>query len=100
LNHLGHFALTGLLMDLLIGTASSRVVTVSSGAHHIGWMRFDDLYGERRYRKWLAYGQGSTLGLGQQACGPSTDRRGIAFGSAIAAGKQRRVEGLPWSRQR
>jgi NAD(P)-dependent dehydrogenase (short-subunit alcohol dehydrogenase family) len=62
-NHLGHFALTGLLMDLLIGTPNSRVVTVSSSAHHIGWIRFDDLQGERRYRKWLAYGQSKLANL-------------------------------------
>lgn len=62
-NHLGHFALTGLLMDLLIGTANSRVVTVSSSAHHIGWIRFDDLHGEHRYRKWLAYGQSKLANL-------------------------------------
>jgi NAD(P)-dependent dehydrogenase (short-subunit alcohol dehydrogenase family) len=62
-NHLGHFALTGLLMDLLIGTANSRVVTVSSSAHHIGWIRLDDLHGEHRYRKWLAYGQSKLANL-------------------------------------
>ena len=62
-NHLGHFALTGLLMDLLISTANSRVITVSSSAHHIGWIRFDDLHGEHRYRKWLAYGQSKLANL-------------------------------------
>jgi NAD(P)-dependent dehydrogenase (short-subunit alcohol dehydrogenase family) len=62
-NHLGHFALTGLLLDLLLGTANSRVVTVSSSAHHIGWIRFDDLQGERSYRKWLAYGQSKLANL-------------------------------------
>jgi NAD(P)-dependent dehydrogenase (short-subunit alcohol dehydrogenase family) len=62
-NHLGHFALTGLLMDLLLGTAGARVVTVSSGMHHVGSMRFDDLQWERGYRKWLAYGRSKLANL-------------------------------------
>jgi NAD(P)-dependent dehydrogenase (short-subunit alcohol dehydrogenase family) len=56
-NHLGHFALTGLLLDALEGREDSRVVTVSSGAHWIGRIDFDDLQGERRYRRWRAYSQ-------------------------------------------
>src|SRR3954452_4719789 len=59
-NHLGHFALTGLLLDRLRG---GRVTTVSSGAHNMGWMRFDDLQGERRYQRWLAYGQSKLANL-------------------------------------
>ena len=62
-DHLGHFALTGLLMDLLLGTAGARVVTVSSGMHHVGNMRFDDLGWEHGYRKWLAYGQSKLANL-------------------------------------
>jgi NAD(P)-dependent dehydrogenase (short-subunit alcohol dehydrogenase family) len=62
-NHLGHFALTGALLDRLLGTPGSRVVNVSSGAHLIGRMRFDDLQGERKYRKWLAYGQSKLANL-------------------------------------
>lgn len=42
-NHLGHFALTGLLLDLLLKTPGSRVVNVSSAAHRIGKMNFDNL---------------------------------------------------------
>jgi AcrR family transcriptional regulator len=41
-NHLGHFALTGLLLDRLLATAGSRIVTVSSNAHRRGEPRFDD----------------------------------------------------------
>lgn len=62
-NHLGHFALTGLLLDLLRNGGAARVVTVSSGMHHAGWMRFDDLQWERGYRKWLAYGQSKLANL-------------------------------------
>lgn len=62
-NHLGHFALTGLLLDLVTSTPQSRVVTVSSNAHRMGRMRFDDLMGERRYQQWLAYGQSKLANL-------------------------------------
>jgi NAD(P)-dependent dehydrogenase (short-subunit alcohol dehydrogenase family) len=62
-NHLGHFALTGLLLDRLLATPGARVVTVSSGAHRAGRIRFDDLQWERGYRKWLAYGQSKLANL-------------------------------------
>ncbi len=62
-NHLGHFALTGLLLDTLLGTAGSRVVTVSSTAHKIGRIDFDDLQHERSYRRWPAYGQSKLANL-------------------------------------
>ena len=54
-NHLGHFALTGLLADSL--NPDARVVTVSSGAHRFGRLNFEDLQSERGYQKWRAYGQ-------------------------------------------
>jgi NAD(P)-dependent dehydrogenase (short-subunit alcohol dehydrogenase family) len=56
-NHLGHFALTGRLLPLLQKTSGSRVVTVSSYAHIIGKINFDDINSEKSYQKWLAYGQ-------------------------------------------
>jgi NAD(P)-dependent dehydrogenase (short-subunit alcohol dehydrogenase family) len=56
-NHLGHFALTGLLWDALRARPGARVVTVSSEAARIGRIRFDDLQGTRRYGKWTAYAQ-------------------------------------------
>lgn len=62
-NHFGHFALTGLLFDLLLATDDARVVTVSSGAHRIGSIRFDDLNWQHGYRKWLAYGQSKLANL-------------------------------------
>jgi NAD(P)-dependent dehydrogenase (short-subunit alcohol dehydrogenase family) len=60
-NHLGHFALTGLLLQRL--RPGSRVVNVSSTAHRMGRMRFDDLMGERRYGKWRAYAQSKLANL-------------------------------------
>lgn len=62
-NHLGHFALTGLLFDQLKKRPDSRVVTVSSNAHKIGRMNFDDLQSSRRYRRWSAYGQSKLANL-------------------------------------
>ena len=56
-NHLGHFALTAGLLPRLLESEAPRVVTVSSNAHKYGRIRFDDLMGERRYERWLAYGQ-------------------------------------------
>ncbi|MBW2629127.1 MAG: SDR family oxidoreductase [Deltaproteobacteria bacterium] len=62
-NHLGHFALTGHLLDLLLATPGSRVVNVSSIAHKFGKMRFHDLQWERSYSKWGAYGQSKLANL-------------------------------------
>ncbi len=60
-NHLGHFALTGLVLEHLlegtIGGPAARVVTVSSGLHERGEIDFDDLHGEERYDRWGAYAQ-------------------------------------------
>jgi NAD(P)-dependent dehydrogenase (short-subunit alcohol dehydrogenase family) len=56
-NHLGHFALTGKLLPILQKTPDSRVVTVSSYAHILGRINFDNLNSEKSYQKWLAYGQ-------------------------------------------
>jgi NAD(P)-dependent dehydrogenase (short-subunit alcohol dehydrogenase family) len=56
-NHLGHFALTGLLLDVLLKTPNSRVVTVSSTGERMGRINLDDLMGEKSYERWLAYAQ-------------------------------------------
>jgi NAD(P)-dependent dehydrogenase (short-subunit alcohol dehydrogenase family) len=62
-NHLGHFALTGLLLPLLYGRSEARVVTVSSNNHKGGRIRFDDLQGEQRYSRWGAYAQSKLANL-------------------------------------
>ena len=62
-NHLGHFALTGLLLELLQATPSSRVVTVSSGLHQRGRLNFDDLHGEKGYGRWQAYSNSKLANL-------------------------------------
>ena len=63
-NHLGHFALTGLLMDLLSKTADSRVVNVSSNGHRFGKMDFDDLmYEENKYSPIGAYARSKLANL-------------------------------------
>jgi NAD(P)-dependent dehydrogenase (short-subunit alcohol dehydrogenase family) len=62
-NHLGHFALTGLLLDRLLATPGSRVVTVSSAAHRLGRVNFDDLQSAHRYRRSAAYAQSKLANL-------------------------------------
>jgi NAD(P)-dependent dehydrogenase (short-subunit alcohol dehydrogenase family) len=62
-NHLGHFALTGLLLPTLLETPAARVVTVSSTAHALANIDIDDLNSERRYRRWVAYARSKTANL-------------------------------------
>ncbi|MDP9436536.1 MAG: oxidoreductase, partial [Actinomycetota bacterium] len=62
-NHLGHFALTGLLLPALLAARAPRVVGVSSVAHRSGRIDLDDLMGERRYGRWRAYGQSKLANL-------------------------------------
>jgi len=62
-NHLGHFALTGRLLGLLCDTPGARVVTVSSMAHFVGRIDFEDLASERGYVPMLAYGQSKVANL-------------------------------------
>ena len=62
-NHLGHFALTGLLLPRLLRAEAPRVVTVSSNAHKMGRVNFDNLNGDRRYFRWAAYGQSKLANL-------------------------------------
>jgi NAD(P)-dependent dehydrogenase (short-subunit alcohol dehydrogenase family) len=81
-NHLGHFALTARLRDRLEGRADARVVTLSSGAHRIGRIDFDNLQRERRYNRWTAYGQSKLANL---MFALELDRRLRAAGSTIAS---------------
>ena len=77
-NHLGHFALTGLLLPRI----TDRVVTVSSTAHRMGRIRLDDLNWHRRYSPWLAYGQSKLANLLFTA---ELARRLTASGSTVRA---------------
>ncbi|WP_409428134.1 SDR family NAD(P)-dependent oxidoreductase [Mycobacterium sp. SMC-11] len=63
-NHLGHFALTGLLLPRMMRVKGSRVVTVSSMAHRImAAIHFDDLQWEHGYNRISAYGQSKLANL-------------------------------------
>lgn len=62
-NHLGHFALTGRLMDRLVETKNSRVVTMSSMNHEQGEMNFDNLFLEGEYQPMKAYEQSKLANL-------------------------------------
>ena len=62
-NHLGHFALTGALLPLLLETPGSRIVNVSSMAHRSGRMNFSDLHGQRKYSPFGAYAQSKLANL-------------------------------------
>jgi NAD(P)-dependent dehydrogenase (short-subunit alcohol dehydrogenase family) len=62
-NHLGHFALTGLLMPALLAAPGARVVTVSSMMHALANIDIRDLNSEHRYRRWIAYARSKTANL-------------------------------------
>jgi NAD(P)-dependent dehydrogenase (short-subunit alcohol dehydrogenase family) len=87
-NHLGPFALTGLLLDAL---HHARVVAVSSTAHRYGRIRFDDLHGDRRYSRWEAYGQTKLANLlfafelGRRAARAGLELRSVAAHPGLAA---------------
>jgi NAD(P)-dependent dehydrogenase (short-subunit alcohol dehydrogenase family) len=78
-NHLGHFALTNLLLEHVTG----RVITVSSTGHRVGRIDFDDLNWERKpYRAWRAYGQSKLANL---LFTSELQRRLTAAGSTVLA---------------
>lgn len=79
-NHLGHFALTGRLIAAMEGRTDARVVTLSSNAHKMGRIDFDDLQSERGYSRWRAYGQSKLADL---MFALELDRRLRAAGSSV-----------------
>jgi NAD(P)-dependent dehydrogenase (short-subunit alcohol dehydrogenase family) len=80
-NHLGHFALTNLLLPLMEGRDDARVVTLSSNAHKtVRGIAFDNLNGDRRYFRWNAYGQSKLANL---MFALELDRRLRARGSTV-----------------
>ena len=62
-NHLGHFALTGKLLPLLLHSSSGRIVNVSSVEHRRGRMVFSDLHGKQKYSRFRAYSQSKLANL-------------------------------------
>jgi NAD(P)-dependent dehydrogenase (short-subunit alcohol dehydrogenase family) len=79
-NHLGHFALTGLVLDLLQAGTDPRVVTVSSGAHRRGSIHFDDLTGAKGYSPTAFYAQSKFANV---LFGLELHRRLTATGSPV-----------------
>jgi len=62
-NHLGHFALTGRLMEVILNTDGSRVVTMSSSGHRSGKINFNDLQCDQSYSRFGAYAQSKLANL-------------------------------------
>ena len=79
-NHLGHFTLTAQLLDMIEGRTDGRVVTLSSNAHKMGRIAFDNLGGERHYFRWRAYAQSKLANL---LFALELDRRLRAAGSSV-----------------
>jgi NAD(P)-dependent dehydrogenase (short-subunit alcohol dehydrogenase family) len=91
-NHLGHFALTGLLLEQMLPVPGSRVVTVSSLAHRIrARINFDDLQAERSYRRVAAYSQSKlanlmfTYELARRLSGAATTTIAVAAHPGLAS---------------
>ncbi|HVG28037.1 MAG TPA: oxidoreductase [Acidobacteriaceae bacterium] len=79
-NHLGHFALTGLLMPALLRSTAPRVITVASLAHRTGRMDWDNLQSERGYTPWGAYNNSKLANI---LFARELDRRAREAGSAL-----------------
>ncbi|MFU8841701.1 MAG: oxidoreductase [Nitriliruptoraceae bacterium] len=82
-NHLGHFALVGRLLPLLVAAPEPRVVVVSSTAHRLARLDVNDLLWERaRYQRWVAYGNSKLANLLHVL---ELQRRAEAAGSPLTA---------------
>ncbi|WP_372349913.1 oxidoreductase [Streptomyces sp. KL116D] len=81
-NHLGHFALTGLLLPSLLDAPAARVVTVSSALHALADLDPGDLNSEQGYRRWIAYARSKTANL---LFVHELARRAAAAGAALVA---------------
>lgn len=81
-NHLAHFALTGLLLDQLETAPDPRIVLISSFAHRMGDIYFDNLNADKWYKRWKFYGQSKLANLMHAL---ELDRRLRADGSSIRA---------------
>jgi NAD(P)-dependent dehydrogenase (short-subunit alcohol dehydrogenase family) len=106
-NHLGHFALTGLLLPQLLAAPAARVVAVSSNAHRLGRLSVEDPLGEQaRYFSWTAYGRSKLANLlftmelqrrfdaaGQAALAVAA-HPGVAATNLVGSGPLRRIPGL------
>jgi len=79
-NHLGHFALTGLLLPQLLASPSPRVVTVASLAHRNGKIDFENLQAEKKYSPWGAYGASKLANI---LFAKELQRRARAAGTAL-----------------
>jgi NAD(P)-dependent dehydrogenase (short-subunit alcohol dehydrogenase family) len=79
-NHLGHFALTAQLLDLMQDRDDARVVTLSSLMHRMGKISFDNLQREKGYFRWTAYGQSKLANL---LFALELQRRLVASGSSV-----------------
>jgi NAD(P)-dependent dehydrogenase (short-subunit alcohol dehydrogenase family) len=101
-NHLGHFALTGRLLPGLLAAEAPRVVTLSSGAHRMGSMKWDDLQRERGYNNWLAYGQSKLANLlfcfelQRRATAAGTSLKSLAAHPGYAATNLQFAGPRPW----
>ncbi len=81
-NHLGHFALTGLLLERLLAAPAGRVVSVSSVLHKSGRIDFEDLQGDEHYGRWRAYSQSKLANL---LFAFELDRRARAAGGRLTS---------------
>jgi NAD(P)-dependent dehydrogenase (short-subunit alcohol dehydrogenase family) len=101
-NHLGHFALTGRLLSLVLRTPGARIVVVSSTAQNFGRIDFDDLNWERRqYNAWRAYSQSKlanmlfALELQRRFAAARADARVTAAHPGWTATDLQRTSGIP-----